>query len=171
MIIPPGPLKVMVATKPVDFRKGAVSLAALIEHELGLKPFSGVVFIFRSRRANRIKLLVWDGSGLVLVSKVLQTGGFHWPRAAGSALRHARKPRPTSAMMICAISCPGCAWSMVIKPAAAFDAVAAPMITVRFDHNAGRGASVGDGQLLGAGRETRGVAEIGNGSPVRASAA
>src|SRR3546814_2664088 len=55
MIIPPGPLKVMVATKPVDFRKGAVSLAALVEHELGLKPFSGVVFIFRSKRANRIK--------------------------------------------------------------------------------------------------------------------
>ena len=42
MIIPPGPLKVMVATKPVDFRKGAVSLAALVEHELGLKPFSGL---------------------------------------------------------------------------------------------------------------------------------
>lgn len=76
MIIPPGPLKVMVATKPVDFRKGAVSLAALVEHGLGLKPFSGVVFIFRSKRANRIKLLVWDGTGLVLVSKVLQTGGF-----------------------------------------------------------------------------------------------
>jgi transposase len=71
MIIPPGPLKVMVATKPVDFRKGAVSLAALVEDELGLKPFSGVVFIFRSKRANRIKLLVWDGTGLVLVSKVL----------------------------------------------------------------------------------------------------
>jgi len=64
MIIPPGPLKVMVATKPVDFRKGAVSLAALVEHELGLKPFLGVVFIFRSKRANRIKLLVWDGTGL-----------------------------------------------------------------------------------------------------------
>src|SRR3546814_5904591 len=77
MIIPPGPLKVMVATKPVDFRKGAVSLAALVEHDIGLKPFSGVVFIFRSKRANRIKLLVWDGTGLVLGSKVLQTGGFH----------------------------------------------------------------------------------------------
>src|SRR3546814_932685 len=77
----------MVATKPVDFRKGAVSLAALVEHELGLKPFSGVVFIFRSKRANRIKLLVWDGTGLVLVSKVLQTGGFHWPRAHDGVMR------------------------------------------------------------------------------------
>jgi len=87
MIIPPGPLKVMVATKPVDFRKGAIGLSALVEHELRLKPFSGVVFIFRSRRANRIKLLVWDGTGLVLVSKVLQTGGFHWPRAQDGVMR------------------------------------------------------------------------------------
>ena len=66
MIIPPGPLKVMVATKPVDFRKGAVGLAALVEHELAGKPFSGVAWVFRARRANRIKILVWDGSGLVL---------------------------------------------------------------------------------------------------------
>jgi len=85
----------MVATKPVDFRKGAVSLAALAEHELGLKPFSGggpfdrlrTGFIFRSKRPNRIKLLVWDGTGLVLVSKVLQTGGFHWPRAHDGVMR------------------------------------------------------------------------------------
>jgi transposase len=77
MIIPPGPLKVMVATKPVDFRKGAIGLAALVEHELGLKPFSRVAYILQARRANRIKLLVWNGSGLVLVSKVLQTGNFH----------------------------------------------------------------------------------------------
>jgi transposase len=54
---------------------------------LGLKPFSGVAFIFRSKRANRIKLLVWDGTGLVLVSKVLQTGGFHWPRAGDGVMR------------------------------------------------------------------------------------
>jgi transposase len=95
VILPPGPLKVMVATKPVDFRKGAVSLAALVENELGLKPFSGVAYIFRSKallsevegRANRIKLLVWDGTGLVLVSKVLQTGGFCWPRAGDGVMR------------------------------------------------------------------------------------
>ena len=81
MIIPPGPLKVMVATKPVDFRKGAVSLAALVEHELGLKPFSGVVFIFRSKRANRIKLLVWDGTGVWLCVRRLHRGGFTWPQS------------------------------------------------------------------------------------------
>ena len=87
MIIPPGPLKIMVATKPVDFRKGAIGLAALVEHELAGKPFSGTAWVFRSKRANRIKLLVWDGSGLVLVSKVLQTGAFHWPRVGDGIMR------------------------------------------------------------------------------------
>jgi transposase len=87
MIIPPGPLKVMVATKPVDFRKGAAGLAALVEHELAGKPFSGVAWVFRARRANRIKILVWDGSGLVLVSKVLQSGAFQWPRVANGVMR------------------------------------------------------------------------------------
>jgi transposase len=80
MIIPPGPLKVLVAVRPVDFRKGMVSLAALVQHELGRDPFSGILFVFRSKRADRIKLLVWDGTGLVLVSKRLQTGRFRWPR-------------------------------------------------------------------------------------------
>lgn len=87
MIIPPGPLKVMVATRPIDFRKGAAGLAALVEHELGGKPFSGTAWIFRAKRANRMKLLVWDGSGLVLVSKVLQSGNFQWPRPGETVMR------------------------------------------------------------------------------------
>lgn len=87
MIIPPGPLKVLVATKPVDFRKGMAGLAALVQQQLKLDPFSGIAFIFRSRRADRIKLLVWDGSGLVLVSKALQTGRFHWPRVEDGVMR------------------------------------------------------------------------------------
>lgn len=68
MIIPPGPLKVLVATQPVDFRKGMVGLASLVQSELRLDPFSGMLFIFRARRADRIKLLLWDGTGLVLVT-------------------------------------------------------------------------------------------------------
>ncbi|MBP0447738.1 IS66 family insertion sequence element accessory protein TnpB [Roseomonas sp. SSH11] len=52
----------------MDFRKGAHGLAAEV---LGQDPFSGVVLVFRSRRADRIKMLVWDTSGLVLVWKQL----------------------------------------------------------------------------------------------------
>src|SRR3546814_2338578 len=43
-------------------------------------PFSGIMFVFRCKRADRIKLLLWDGTGLVLVTKRLETGTFRWPR-------------------------------------------------------------------------------------------
>ena len=66
MIVPSQAVKVLIATKPVDFRKGHDGLAAYVEKELGLKAHSGVVVVFRAKRADRIKILVWDGSGLVL---------------------------------------------------------------------------------------------------------
>jgi len=69
----------MIATRPVDFRKGAHSLAALAAAELGEDPFSGVVIVFRAKRADRLKILVWDTSGLVLVWKQLQQSTFRWP--------------------------------------------------------------------------------------------
>ena len=49
----------MVATKPIDFRKGHDGLAALVKNELHKDPFTGTVFVFRSRRADRLKLLYW----------------------------------------------------------------------------------------------------------------
>src|SRR3546814_20181846 len=87
VIIPTGPLKVLVATQPVDFRKGMVGLASLVERELRLDPFSGMLFIFRARRADRIKLLVWDGTGLVLVTKRLHDGKFRWPRPGDGVMK------------------------------------------------------------------------------------
>ena len=87
MIIPPGPLKVLVATKPVDFRKGIDGLAALAREELRLEPASGVVLVFRSKRADRVKLLFWDGTGLVLVYKRLEEGKFRWPRIIDGVMR------------------------------------------------------------------------------------
>jgi transposase len=70
----------MVACKPVDFRKGMDSLAPLVTQMLAADPFAGDVFIFRSRRSDRLKLLIWDGSGLCLVTKRLESGAFTWPR-------------------------------------------------------------------------------------------
>jgi len=75
--VPPG-VRVLIATRPVDFRKGADSLAALAKETLAQDPFSGAVLVFRSRRADRIKILVWDGSGLLLVWKRLEQGAFKW---------------------------------------------------------------------------------------------
>ena len=56
-------VRVMLATRPVDFRKGMDGLAALVRDAMGADPFSGTVYVFRSKRADRVKLLVWDGSG------------------------------------------------------------------------------------------------------------
>lgn len=79
MITIPGGARVMMAMRPVDFRKGAHSLAALAAAVLGEAPFSGVVLVFRGKRGDRLKILVWDTSGLVLIWKQLQQGGFRWP--------------------------------------------------------------------------------------------
>jgi len=83
----PAGTRVLLASRPVDFRKGAHSLAALAAEVLGADPFSGAVLVFRSRRADRIKLLVWDGSGLILVWKQLEGGAFRWPPVVDGVLR------------------------------------------------------------------------------------
>jgi transposase len=87
MITLPAGARVLLATKPVDFRRGAHSLAALAAAELGIDPFSGAVLIFRSKRADRVKILVWDGSGLVLIWKQLEASTFRWPPIVDGALR------------------------------------------------------------------------------------
>ena len=74
MITIPSGARVLLATRPVDFRKGAHSLAALAAEMLGADPFSGVVVVWRCKRADRVKILVWDASGLVLVWKQRHAG-------------------------------------------------------------------------------------------------
>ena len=66
MMFPSNRVRIVVATKPVDFRKGHDGLAALVKNELRKDPFTGTVFVFRSKRADRLKLLYWDGTGLVM---------------------------------------------------------------------------------------------------------
>ena len=87
MITLPLGARILLATRPVDFRKGAHGLAALAAEMLSEDPFSGVVLLFRSKRADRIKLVVWDGSGLVLVWKHLEAGAFRWPPVVDGAVR------------------------------------------------------------------------------------
>jgi transposase len=87
MITVPVGIRVLVATKPVDFRRGADSLAALVREQLKYDPFSGTIFIFRSKRADRLKILAWDGSGLVLLWKRLEHGAFRWPPISDGVMR------------------------------------------------------------------------------------
>ena len=72
-------VRVLIAAKPVDFRKGANGLAALAKEVLAQDPFSGTIIVFRAKRTDRVKILLWDGSGLLLVWKRLEKGGFKWP--------------------------------------------------------------------------------------------
>ena len=87
MITIPASVRVLLATKPVDFRKGAHSLAALAAEVLGEDPFSGVVLVFRAKRGDRVKIVHWDTSGLVLVWKQLEGGAFRWPPITDGTVR------------------------------------------------------------------------------------
>lgn len=58
MIVPPGPLRVLVATRPVDFRKGMDGLAAFVQEQLGTDPFSGVIYVFRAKRADHTSFYI-----------------------------------------------------------------------------------------------------------------
>jgi transposase len=54
---------------------------------IGEDPFSGAVFVFRSKRADRLKVLVWDRTGLVLIHKRLEGGKFVWPQLRDGVMR------------------------------------------------------------------------------------
>ena len=79
MISVPAGARILLSTRPVDFRKGAHGLAALAQEVLAENPFSGAVIVWRCKRGGRVKILVWDTSGLVLIWKQLQQGSFRWP--------------------------------------------------------------------------------------------
>ncbi len=87
MIAPGADLKIYMATRPVDFRRGLDGLAAAVQEMLGLDPFVGSAFVFRAKRADRIKILVWDGTGLVLVYKRLEGSKFVWPQVRDGVMR------------------------------------------------------------------------------------
>jgi len=87
VIGPSGNVRVLVATQPIDFRKGAEGLAAVVREGMRADPFCGVVYVFRAKRADRIKLIFWDGTGLVLVAKRLEHGRFRWPNIDDAVMR------------------------------------------------------------------------------------
>jgi hypothetical protein len=73
-MIPSG-VEVYVASTPVDFRKGPVSLMALVR-DGGVDPFNGALYVFRSKRADRVKIVWWDGGGICLFAKTLEKEQF-----------------------------------------------------------------------------------------------
>ena len=71
-------MRILVAIEAVDGRKGIDSLVQLCREKLETDPFSGCVFIFRSRSATSIRLLAYDGQGFWLATKRLSKGRFRW---------------------------------------------------------------------------------------------
>jgi transposase len=79
-------LKVYLHREAVDFRKSINGLAALVEQTMGLDPFAGSAYVFRNRRCDRIKLLIYDRTGFWLLMKRLEQDRFVWPRRTQSVL-------------------------------------------------------------------------------------
>jgi len=90
MIVPAQAVRVVIAIRPIDFRKGHDGLAAFAQNELKLDPHSGLIIVYRSKRGDRIKVLVWDGSGMVLTYKRLEEGKFAWPAVRDGVMRLSR---------------------------------------------------------------------------------
>ena len=105
-------MRILVATRPEDFRKGHDGLAALVQSALKEDPFThcpagdlqgksaerGTVFVFRAKRADRLKILFWDGTGLAPLGTLLRNAlpGNEWPASAWRR-RPSRGPRSGTA--------------------------------------------------------------------------
>lgn len=78
------PEQVWLAVEPVDMRIGIDGLSLKIQEALGRSPCDGTAYAFRNRSGNRIKLLVWDGTGVWLCQRRLHRGHFTWPTSEDS---------------------------------------------------------------------------------------
>ena len=78
--------QVYLVTGYTDLRRGIDGLAAMIQAQLELDPFSKSLFLFCGRRCDRIKGLLWEGDGFLLLYKRLDNGRFQWPRSETEAL-------------------------------------------------------------------------------------
>jgi transposase len=78
LTLPPG-ARLFVATERVDGRKGIDGLSALVRSRFAEDPLSGTLFVFFSRRADRVRVLYWDRDGYVLMTKRLEKGTYRLP--------------------------------------------------------------------------------------------
>ena len=81
--LPPS-VRILLAREPADMRKGFDGLAHLVHSVLQEDPLSGHLFVFRNRRGDRIKLLLWDTDGFLIIYKRLEKGTFRFPEPSGA---------------------------------------------------------------------------------------
>jgi transposase len=78
-------VRIYLATGATDLRRSIDGLSALVRERLALDPLSGHLFLFRNRRGDRLKVLVWDCSGFCVLYKRLEQGTFAWPTESAGA--------------------------------------------------------------------------------------
>ena len=77
MLSLPPSVRIFVATQPVDGRKGVDSLAAMVRSVFEADPLSGHLYVFFSRRCDRVRVMYWDRNGFAMWTKRLERGRFH----------------------------------------------------------------------------------------------
>jgi len=82
----PANTRVWLVAGHTDMRKGFDGLAAMVQTALAANPFCGHVFVFRGRRGDILKVLWFDGQGLMLLAKRLERGRFVWPQATSGSV-------------------------------------------------------------------------------------
>ena len=78
--------RILVAVEPVDGRKGIDSLAGVVRSVLSGDPLSGDLFVFKTRRADKLKILAWMGDGFALYLRRLEKGTFAFPAATDASV-------------------------------------------------------------------------------------
>ncbi len=84
MLTLPPSVRVFLASGATDMRRSVDGLSALVLSVMVLDPYSGHLFLFRNRRGDRVKILVWDRSGFWVLYKRLEKGTFAWPDVTAS---------------------------------------------------------------------------------------
>ncbi|MGL5648269.1 MAG: IS66 family insertion sequence element accessory protein TnpB [Clostridium sp.] len=72
--------KIYIAPGYTDLRRGIDGLVGIIEKEFNLNPFQNALFLFCGKRTDRIKAIIWEGDGFILLYKRLESGRYQWPR-------------------------------------------------------------------------------------------
>ncbi len=75
----PSDTRIFMAVAPVDMRRSFSGLCAIITETLGANPVGGDLFLFRGKRSDRVKAMVWDRTGLAIWYKRLERGKYKWP--------------------------------------------------------------------------------------------
>lgn len=80
------PSQIWLVVEPVDMRAGIDGLSLRIQNALERSPCDGRAYAFRNRRGTRMKLLIWDGTGVWLCQRRLHTGHFIWPTSTSTVM-------------------------------------------------------------------------------------